>query len=389
MKRRAYPSEKIFQIILITAIGLSFIFTIFQNIFRYTPDYWQRFPHLKERYLDSQYATKKPTQGWISDAAAYAYTGGALITGMNPVLVVPDAPPLGKYLIGLSAVIFNNEHVFTVIFAFLSLILLFLVGVQVLQNKTLALIPPAFWSAEPLFRDQISHGPLFDIFQLVFLLCMIYFFNKGHAASERREVVISFILLFVFLGLFIATKYFVSGLIMIAAGSLVLILRKQFKKLFYFISLIPLSVLILLATYSRVFAFGYDVKELLGIQKWIFLYHKSQFILPFSIWPLVFLNQWHVWFGDMPVIPDEAWFFTWPIITGLSFLTIVLYILRKIKHRAELEILLSWTFFFFFFFSFGQIFSRYLIIVIPVMYIISIYSLREFALAYAKRKKQK
>lgn len=390
MKRKAYSNEKIVRLILIAAIVISFCSTILQNASRYTPDYWQRFPQLKERYLDSQYATKKPTRGWISDSTAYSYTGGALITGMNPVLVVPDAPPLGKYIIGLSAIIFNNEHILTAFFALLSVVLLYIVGLQVLHNKTLALIPSLFWSLEPLFRDQIIHGPLFDMFQLVFLLSMIYFFNKGYTTLKKKDYIISFILLFIFLGFFIATKYFVSGIIMIAAGIIVLLLRKKYLKLMYFISFIPISIGILLATFLRVFAFGYNIKEFLGIQKWIYLYHQSQFILPFSIWPLTLFNQWFVWFGEHPVIQDASWSITWPIITTLSFLTIILYLRKKIKHQQEIEILLSWTFFFFFFFSFGQVFPRYLIIAIPLMYIISIFTLREFiSFNFNKSQKQK
>src|SRR6185369_2316729 len=114
---------KIFLSILLTGIILFNISSVlYLNKDKYLAhDYWQRFPELKHRYLDSQYANKHPI--WIVDEVGFAYAGGALITGENPILVIPDAPPLGKYLIGLSAVIFNNEHVIVAIFGVLSLVL--------------------------------------------------------------------------------------------------------------------------------------------------------------------------------------------------------------------------------------------------------------------------
>lgn len=386
VKKSVIKWNIVFQLVLLFLIAINFLSIILQNQSHFKTDYWRRFPNLKLAYFDSQYATKHPHNGWISDAAAYSYAGGALITGTNPILVIPEAPPLGKYLIGLSTIIFNNENIMTVIFASFSLIFIYLLSQQIFQNITLSLIPPLFWSFEPLFKDQIINGPLFDTFQLTFILLTLYLFNKGFSKHEDKSYIRYFIASFFFLGLFISTKFFISGLIMIAAGSTLLLMHRYYKKLFVFLALSPFSVLILLLSYSRVFAFGYGLMPFLGIQKWIFLYHQSQLILPFSIWPLLFLNKWYVWFGSMPVIPDSNWNFTWPIITTLSLMTTILYLLRKIKHKPEIEILLSWSVFFLLFFSFGQIFSRYLIIVLPIMYIISVYAILQFVLMYKNKK---
>lgn len=372
----------ILQIIFISIICINIFFVVFSQPKKYTSDYWQRFHTLKAEYYDSQYATKHPTHGWISDALAYSYAGGALITGTNPILIIPDAPPLGKYLIGLSAVLFNNENIMTVIFAAFSLLLLFLVSIQVFRNITLALLPPFFWSFELLFKDQIVNGPLFDIFQLVFLLSAIYFFNIGYIKPKgyTKYIIISFL----FLGFFISTKFFISGLIFIAATSSILLLSKQYNKIPIILLGVFMSIFVLLITYVRVFAFGYGIRQFLGIQKWIFLYHKSQIIFPFSIWPLILFNRWHVWFGKIPVIHDANWLITWPVITFLSFITIIFYIFKKVPQNKSIEIIMSWIFFYFLFFSFGEIFSRYFVIVIPLMYIVCIFTLQQFAQKYMK-----
>ena len=82
----------------------------------FSTNYWQSFSSLEKNFLDSQYVNKHP-KGWIPDEIAFSYAGGKLIKGTSPILVVPDAPPLGKYIIGLSTVLFNNDSVVIPIFA--------------------------------------------------------------------------------------------------------------------------------------------------------------------------------------------------------------------------------------------------------------------------------
>ena len=137
----------------------------------------------------------------------------------------------------------------------------------------------------------------------------------------------------------------------------------------------PVSLFILLLSYARVFAFGYTFSKFLGIQKWVFLYHKSFLILPFSVWPLILFNKWYVWYGNKPVISDAQWFITWPVLTVLSIVTIVLYILRKIPKKKELEVLMSWVLCYMLFLSLGESYSRYFVILIPILYIICVYGL--------------
>ncbi len=335
----------------------------------FSSTYWQNFPSLEKLFLSSQYVNKHPV-GWIPDETAFSYAGGKLIKGTSPVLVVPDAPPLGKYLIGLSTIIFNNDSVIILFSAIFSLILLYLVSLQIFSNKILAILPPFLLSFEPIFKNQLIYTPLLDLFQLVFLLSTFYFFNKG---SSSKKPLLFFVLANTFIGLFISTKFFMSGLTIIAACLIVLALRKDKQKIATFILTSPIAILILLLSYVRVFAFGYSIHGFLGIQKWVYLYHNSQLILPFSVWPLIILNQWHVWFGNTPVIKDGQWLITWPIISIISLVTVMLYVFKRIPRDPKLEILMAWFIVYMCFLSLGQTFSRYFVILIPILYIIALY----------------
>ena len=364
-------------------VSIVFILIIFFNVFSvvfqqkdkyFSTDYWQRFPALEKTYLSSQYVNKHPT-GWSPDEVIQAYAGGAFIKGINPVYVLPDTPPLGKYLIGLSALLFNNENSVILLFAILSLILLYILSYQVFDSKFLALAPPFFLSFEPIFKNQLVYVPLLDIIQLVFLLSAFIFFNK---ALVSRKSLLFLLLANIFVGFFISTKFFITGVPIEAAFYTVLLLKKDRKRLLELSLTLPIAVFVLLVSYVRVFAFGYTLNKFLGIQKWVFLYHKSQLILPFSIWPLILFNKWYVWYGNEPVISDPQWLITWPLITLVTLATTILGIIRKIRLNRNVWVLITWSLFYFALFSFGQITARYFVILIPILYIIALYGIIAF-----------
>ncbi len=171
--------EKVIFLILLAVIFLNVGNTVWNLRSKYfSSNYWQNFSGLEKVFLGSQYVNKNP-KGWIPDETVFSYAGGKLIQGTNLVLVIPDAPPLGKYIIGLSALIFNNDSTFILLSAVLSLLFLYFLSLQIFSNKLLALLPPFFLSFEPIFKNQLVYAPLMDIFQLFFILCIFIFFNKG------------------------------------------------------------------------------------------------------------------------------------------------------------------------------------------------------------------
>lgn len=375
--------EKIAVFFVLALITLNICIAILDSKGKYfNHNFKNELDKIEEQYLNSQYISKEPKY-IIPDEIINTYAGWKYVNGVNPVLIASDTPPLGRYLIGSSITIFNNENYITLIFSVLSLFLMYFLGMQIFKSRIISLIPPLLFSFEPIFKNQIIYSPLLDIMQLAFLLLIFYFFNKGF--TGKKEVT-PFILVSLFLGLFVATKFFATGITIVAAIFFVLILNKNFGKLKIYIFTLPLSLLVLLFSYIRVLAFNYSIMEFLGIQKYVFLYHKSQLILPFTIWPLLLFNKWFVWYGNNPIISDPQWQISWPILTLLTVVSCILYFFKKIKKQKSIEILLVWSLLYILFFSFGQITSRYLVIFIPVMYIVSLYIVKELVLNYSKIK---
>lgn len=370
--------QKIIQVILFLVIVFNFFSTIWPNKEKYLSNtYWQNFSSFEKAYYNSIYKNKNGT--WLPDETLYSYIGGALIRGANPILLNPEVPPLGTYLIGVSILIFSNQNTIIAIFAALALLLMYLVGKQIYNSSLIALLPPLFLSFEPIFRNQLIYTPLLDIIQLTFLLSIFYFFNKSISKKNYKKY---YLLVVIFLGFFIATKFFGTGIAVVGALIATLLLNFNKKRFMLFIAFLPLSIIILYSTYFRVLINGYPIHRFLGIQKWIYLYNTGHLTQPFTIWPLLFFNQWHVWFGNKPIIPDPQWLITWPIFATLSFLTIFLYFFVFKTKKKEVEILFLWIVMYILLMSFVQISARYFVILIPFLYLVSIYGIQQYIIKH-------
>lgn len=332
-------------------------------------DYWARYPSFDKAYWESQYINKNP-KGWIPDQTVIAYAGGKLILGTNPVLIGSDAPPLGKYLVGLSIILFKNENLIMVFMGILTLLLGYELGKQIFKTKILASLSLFFFSLEPIFKNQLIYTPLYDLMQLVFLLLSFIFFNKAIFGSKKKFFLL---LTYIALGCFISIKFYITGITIFGAFVLTCFVIKDKLKFFEQFLFLPVSIAVLLLSYIRVLSFNSSLHDFLGIQKWVFLYHQSQLILPFSFWPLLFFNKWYVWWGNIPYISDSQWIITWPIITIISIIGIFLGLFRKMHIKNEVIVLMFWVVNYMIFLSLGQTSSRYFVVLIPVLYILAFY----------------
>lgn len=365
---------RIFRFFIFVIICINISLTFFSERSQYlSKTYWDRYPGLQKAYYDSIYANKKGT--WLNDKILYSFAGGAFMKGVNPVLINPEVSPLGRYIIGLSTVLFNNENVLNGFFVIMTLFLTYIISRQVVKSKTVALLPIFFLSFEPIFKNQIINTPLLDIMHAVFLLLFFYLFNKSLKSPQRS--LLSIFLANCALGCFIATKFYILGLPIVIASIIVLINNKLKKHFLQFILTLPIAIGILLSTYIQAIITGYPVSDFLGIQKWIFIYNSGHMQYPFSVWPLLMFNYWYVWWGNIPVLSDPQWFISWPILVIFTFLTLFLYLKKLIRTNKAVEILLVWVFAYLLMLSTSDASTRYFVILIPVLYIITIFCIEE------------
>lgn len=325
---------------------------------------------LEDAFNHSQYRMKNNT-ALIPDETVYSYAAGAYLRGIDPILINSERTPLGKYFLAISIFFFKNDKLIILPFGLLTLVSLWLLSFEVLKNKILATMPVTLLIFEQLFINQFKYVPLLDLIHLPFILLSLYFFIR-----ERRSHYFWFT--WIMIGLTMATKTVYSGLLLIGTFEIYFALTRRFRDMLAFFAglIVPFGILVL--SYLRTFQDGYTFIDFLHFQKWILLYDQSKIIYPFSIWRLVFLNQWQAWWGDMRILKADDWQMSWPIFTGLSILLMIAGLAKKISISNEALVMSIWFLVYGLFISAGIASSRFLFPILPAAYILSIYFIKNF-----------
>ncbi len=377
--------KSILFVLAVLIIVFNFSQTVIKNPGNYTrADYWKRFKSLEDLYNSSQYIQKHP-KAIITDDVVYSYNAGRFIQGENPILINPEVPPLGKYIIGLSIILFNNESIINLFACVLVFPLLFLLSYLLLKNALLAIIPPVLFSFEEIYKNQIIVSPILDILQLNFLILSFIFYIL--ALSNTKKYLWFFIASMFFLGCFVSTKFYATGFVVASTyiATTFLIAREKLIKLILCFLIVP-SILIL--TYSKMFALGYSLREVISVQKWIFHYNTGHFgHPPFTVWDLILFNRWHTWWADNAIISDSSWSILWPVSLIISLLAIVFCIRKVIVKKNPLLLVMIWVMFYMAFLNVGQATSRYFFVLTPFLFILSTMGLSVFIQFVLKKQK--
>lgn len=330
--------------------------------------YSEKYEYLKKTYYSSQYVNKnKPNI--MPDQAFEAFLGGAFARGENPILFVHEHPPLGRYIIGLSIILFDNDSTIILPLMFLSALGIFLIGKLIFGNIFLSLIPLAIFVNEPLFLSKFEIAPLIEPIQLTFIIFSLYFFIKGAMEKQYSRY---FILSSLMLGFVISIRFFILGSALIFAMIMYFFLKKKFdRKFLFFISSLLLSLIVLLASYTKTILDGYSIFQIFGVQKYIFFYHKSKLSSFFSFWDLIMFNRWHTWWGDRTILSDSQWVLFWPISMILAFIHTLSALIKKLSLTEPEKIILIWIFSYSALLSIGYSTTRYFLPLVPFLYIMS------------------
>ena len=138
-----------------------------------------------------------------------------------------------------------------------------------------------------------------------------------------------------------------------------------------FLLSLPLSLVVLIASYTKTIQEGYSVLQVFSIQKYIFYYHQSKLMIYFSFWDLIMFNKWHTWWGDKRIITDSEWFILWPISILLSVLHIISALIKKINPGDCEKVIILWVICYCVLLSIGFSTTRYFLALTPFLYIIA------------------
>lgn len=357
--------EKLASLILITLLllRLASLMPGPKELFKKNYNY----ERLEKAYYDSQYVLKDP-KGIMPDNALYNFAAGFYLHGGNPILVNPEHPPLGKYLLALSILSFQNTKVVTYFFFYLTILAFFLLAKIILKNINLGLLITFVFTSEKLFLNQLQYTPMLNIFQLCFLLFAFYFFILWLEKKDQKYLFFASLSL----AAAAAVMFFITAAVVFLSWLVFLGLKKEWRKIARLTLWVScLIYLILTLSYTRTLLEEPNPLKVLSIQKWIFWFHQGKLTLVLTIWPLIFCNRWQTWWADRAIIQDPQWWLGLPILFTLSFLICFIYLKRKLKDQS-LEVMMIWFLTYCVFISFGQANIRYLLPILPFLYLIII-----------------
>ena len=343
----------------------------FLNIFNFIKTHPGHFneefsPDLHRKlYGQSQYILKEPISE-IGDEIVYALAGWEYVHGLNPILLNGEQPPLGKYFVGLSELWFNNSRYTAPIFNVLCLVALYWLLFLLLDSSLISSSLVTLFSFEKVFIAQMQYAPNLDNIQLFFVLLSFCFFVKFYKSGKFLVPAL------LSLGLVAATKFWITAFIILAVWSLSLAISKQWLKLRSLLFKFPISLLPLLASYYQSFAQGMSLREFFGTQKYIYSWHSAKLEFnPVAVWDLLLLNRWH---NRGEIIKAVDWQWTWPLFAVLSVFAIYK-LVRTYRKQKTLKdpvyIIGVWFVVYFALLSVSTVNARYLFPILPAMYILS------------------
>ena len=331
----------------------------------FAPGFMSQFAQYENAYFSSQYQ-KKVNASPIPDETFESYVGGAFLRGKNPILIVHEHPPMGRYIIALSILLFDNPKTLILPLLGFSLLGIFLIAKKILSDTLLSLLPLVVYANEPFVMGKLQFAPLLEPIQLPFIIFAIYFFIRG--VSEKLYIR-WFLLTSLMLGFVISIRFFILGAILVLAMIAYLLLQKEKKRLWSFALFLPLSLVVLLCSYFRTIQDGYSIWQIFSVQKYILFYHQSKLENLFTFWDLLLFNRWHAWWGERIVISDAQWIIAWPVAAFLTLGFVYLVMQKKVKAKAPAKIGLLWILSYCLLLSGGNSTTRYFLPLLPFLYI--------------------
>lgn len=330
---------------------------------------------LLDRYQQSTYVRGDKSDVILSDADYYLVRGLLLISDQADLETLPPShPPLAQYLYGLSQRFFASPAWISLLSAVAVLAVFFILAFYLLGSfGYLAVI---LFSLEPIFTGDLA-ATMLDIPLLLFSLISVWFFLRYLRFNRNPAWFVNLSFCHFFLGLAFATKFFPVTLPLFAAFYLATLFTADFRRfLTHTLSLVFIALGFNLGHLSYFFH-HLNPLSFIRFQRYVVSWWAgSPQVPPFQVFDLVIRNRWHTWWDSFAVTAAPGWNFTWPLLLLLAAISLPLYYYRRHKLTPQLLLFYSWFIFSFILFSFEAVYPRHLLAILPAMYLLSAFSLK-------------
>src|SRR3990167_2290418 len=253
--------EKKIAFLLISFILIHLLLIVYSNRGKFTekfdPVYW------KDKYEHSQW-TLPQSKRVLGDEGLYIYVGYLLSHGANPTLLNAEAPPLAKYLLGLTIRIFNNPYIFGFISSSFALLAFFIFCRILTRSLMISSMATTLFATDPLFSDQFSQAML-DSSYLLFLFLLFCVFVVLARTSQKKGPLYYAAVGGLLLGLLSEIKFPLLSPVLAFLFLFILWRKRNFKAILLFLIFSFAGYLIPYLTY---FMQGHSFKGWIQSQKW-------------------------------------------------------------------------------------------------------------------------
>jgi hypothetical protein len=236
---------------------------------------------VQEEYLEYiQRGERSRALGSFSDNKLYAHVGWLYIHGLSPDIINFEHPPLAKYLIGLSELVFMNEVILTVIFSVLTLLLVYFITRKITVAFPFVLFPTLILSLDIMYI-RFSSTSMLDIYATFFVTLSIFLLISDDNKWAPP-------LLYVAIGLALSCKWITVFLLVLPP--LYYVLKKEYRRLTYYPLYMIIAVLTYIATYAVFFLVGNNIHDFIGLQFRMLEFHQELRLLsgaPPPLWILL------------------------------------------------------------------------------------------------------
>jgi hypothetical protein len=343
------------------------IFNMIYNVSINKESYFTRFDRIKyERiYAHSQYnAGINEFLGNIDDPELYSLAGIKYLEFTDPSFINYETQPLTKYFYGLSILFTGSAVWIQLISGILCLVITFLISRLLFSSNLFALFPSIILSFDLLFREQLTK-PYLDLFQTFTIELFIYLL----LLSVRKNKISLTIMIVA--GISALSKSFSTGILLFGTGFLFLLIRYPRLIKQYLVKSVFMVITYLIG-YS-VYFLSHDFKDFILLHIKILRMYKS-YVPEYpkgEIFRIIFSGYWRKWFDDFGFDKVAVWSLLWP----LGFISLIYTLIRKkFYDNPEMLLLCIWSVLYLIFISTRLVFPRYLMPVLPFMYIMIVYS---------------
>ena len=311
---------------------------------------------------------KDPDLRVMTDQGIYAWAGWLYAHGTRPDLVNPEHPPLGKYLLGAAKRATGASTAATFAAGLVAI-----AGLAVLARGVLASWPLALLGASIAAAGKLISAYTEDTYLEIFVLALAVWgiAAVGGAASRAKPSLSPILALDVLLGTGMAIKwsFAVFGLVVVVT----LLCAARVRSAAAFLAGLPLAAAVYALSYARSLSGGLSPSDFLAFQagiasrwKWINAGVKPS---AFGLWRILFL-------GIPDYSPDRVpcWSPFWPLAGLLAIAGTIVAFRRRNIYAIAAGV---WFVGQMLFFTAEPSWERYLVPVLPVAVVLSLFLFRK------------